>query len=131
MMQHYLFGIALVGMTHGSNWAQLAGQRSQNTATPYPPLKPMWSGRYGHQVVVLNQHTPRNYLTDEENSQRAAKDDPILVLLGGDDSLPLDTKNVTSSECMVHVHVILCYDVELLVFINCVCIRHWVGQASE
>lgn len=85
----------------GVNWAQNAGEREQNTATPYIPAtskRPLFSARYGHEVVVLNQATPRSYLTDEENSQRAKDSEPILVLLGGDDGLPHDIKNSTSCE---------------------------------
>ncbi|KAL7533889.1 hypothetical protein ACHAXR_009001, partial [Thalassiosira sp. AJA248-18] len=88
-----------------ANWAQLAGERAQNTATPYVPdqwhrdpstsLRPMWSARWGHAVVVLNQSTARSYLTDEENSERLRDDNPVLVLLGGDDGLPRDPKNLT------------------------------------
>ena len=70
------------------NWAQLAGDRVQNTATPYTPekwrqQKNMWSGRWGHAVVVFNQSITRSYLTEEENSERARGANPVLVLLGG------------------------------------------------
>jgi hypothetical protein len=58
----------------------------------------MWSARWGHAVVVLNQATPRSYLTEEQNSARAKESNPILVLLGGDDGLPRGTKNATSGE---------------------------------
>jgi hypothetical protein len=74
------------------NWAQLAGDRAQNTATPYTPEK-LFSGRWGHAVVVFNQSITRSYLTEEENSERARGANPVLVLLGGDDSLP----NITSA----------------------------------
>jgi len=92
-------------MIEGANWAQLAGERAQNTATPYVPdqwhrdpstsVRPMWSARWGHAVVVLNQSSPRSYLTEEENSARLIDANPVLVLLGGDDGLPRDTLNVT------------------------------------
>jgi hypothetical protein len=91
-----------------SNWAQNVGERAQKTATPYIPdqwqrsrassTRPLFSARYGHKIVVLNEATPRSYLTDEENSQRAKDSEPILVLLGGDDRLPRDAKNSSSSE---------------------------------
>jgi len=48
----------------------------------------MWSARWGHAVVVLNQPQARSYLTDEENSARLQGVNPMLVLLGGDDGLP-------------------------------------------
>ena len=79
-----------------NNWAQLAGLRAQNTATPYTPekwRKNMWSGRWGHSVVVFNQSITRSYLSEEENSERARGANPVIVLLGGDDSLP----NLTSA----------------------------------
>eukprot|EP00804_Cyclotella_cryptica_P001587 CCRYP_014936-RB/>CCRYP_014936-RB protein AED:0.02 eAED:0.02 QI:12561/0.87/0.77/1/0.25/0/9/0/1053 len=89
-----------------ANWAQLAGEREQNTATPYIPdqwhrdkttsIRPMWSARWGHAAVVLNQSIPRRYLTDEENSARAKGSHPVVVLLGGDDGLPRDTNNLTT-----------------------------------
>ena len=59
---------------------------------------PMWSARWGHAVVVLNQPTPRSYLTEEKNSERLLDANPVLVLLGGDDGLPRDTLNVTLGE---------------------------------
>ena len=55
----------------------------------------MWSARWGHAVVVLNQPQARSYLTDEENSARLQGANPVLVLLGGDDDLPRDTLNTT------------------------------------
>ncbi|KAL7471825.1 hypothetical protein ACHAXS_012134, partial [Conticribra weissflogii] len=90
---------------NAANWAQLAGERAQNTATPYIPdkwhrnqktsVRPMWSARWGHALVVLNQAVARSYLTDEENSARAKNDRPVLVLLGGDDGRLRDSKNNT------------------------------------
>ena len=47
--------------------------------------------------MVLNQPVARSYLTEEENSERA-RATPVLVLLGGDDGLPIGTRNATSSE---------------------------------
>ena len=92
------------------NWSQLAGDRAQNTATPYLPdqwhrnprtsVRPMWSARWGHAVVVLNQPSARPYLTEEENSALLRDANPILVLLGGDDGLPSDTSNVTHASEM-------------------------------
>jgi len=79
-----------------NNWAQLAGEKAQNTATPYTPekwQKNMWTGRWGHSIVVFNQSITRSYLTEEENSERARGANPVIVLLGGDDSLP----NITSA----------------------------------
>lgn len=58
----------------------------------------MWSARWGHAVVVLNQSVVRSYLTEEENSERARDANPVLVLLGGDDGLPRDTRNGTSGK---------------------------------
>lgn len=58
----------------------------------------MWSARWGHAVVVLNQAIPRSYLTDEENSERAKNLDPILVLMGGDDGLPRGGKSTLFGE---------------------------------
>ena len=86
----FLTGL-LICVNGANNWAQLAGERAQNTATPYTPEKwqnNMWSGRWGHSVVVFNQSITRSYLTEEENSERAQGANPVLVLLGGDDSLP-------------------------------------------
>ena len=101
---------------NSANWAQLAGDRAQNTATPYVPdqwhknpgtsVRPMWSGRWGHAVVVLNQPTARSYLTEEENSQRVLDAKPELVLLGGDDGLPRDTQNVTIGELKISLYII-------------------------
>ena len=94
-MNRHFFAITtslrLLCVDGGNNWAQLAGERAQNTATPYTPekwQKNMWSGRWGHAVVVLNQSLTRSYMTEEENSERARGANPVLVLLGGDDSLP-------------------------------------------
>ena len=94
-----------------ANWAQFAGERAQNTATPYIPdkwhrekgtsIRPMWSARWGHAVVVLNQSIARSYLTEEENSEFARDANPVLVLLGGDDGLPRDIKNMTTGEFAV------------------------------
>ena len=64
--------------------------------TPYTPQdfyidvsfasRPMWSPRWGHSVVVVNQtSTYRNDLSIEENSFRANHFVPRIVLLGGDD----------------------------------------------
>ncbi|KAL7555298.1 hypothetical protein ACHAWF_019048 [Thalassiosira exigua] len=93
-----------------ANWAQLAGIRAQNTASPYVPdqwhrsrgtsVRPMWSARWGHAVVVVNQSSARAYLTEEENSARLQDDSPAIVLLGGDDGLPRGAKNITSSSEM-------------------------------
>lgn len=58
----------------------------------------MWSARWGQAIVVLNQSTAKSYLTEEENSERLLGDNPVLVLLGGDDGLPRDTKNLTYGE---------------------------------
>jgi len=84
-----------------ANWAQLAGEREQNTATPYIPdqwhrdqstsVRPMWSARWGHAVVVINQPTPRSQRPPDgtqENSERLLDATPVMVLLGGDDGLP-------------------------------------------
>eukprot|EP00986_Skeletonema_menzelii_P003562 scaffold1118_cov150-Skeletonema_menzelii.AAC.8 len=81
----------LVCANGANNWAQLAGERAQNTATPYTPEQwqnNMWPGRWGHAIVVFNQSITRSYLTEEENSERAQGANPVVVLLGGDDSLP-------------------------------------------
>mmetsp|Transcript_4298 Transcript_4298/g.9268 ORF Transcript_4298/g.9268 Transcript_4298/m.9268 type:complete len:1107 (-) Transcript_4298:1229-4549(-) len=99
-----LFFFQLI-FANAANWAQLAGERAQNTATPYIPdkwhrnqktsVRPMWSARWGHALVVLNQAVARSYLTEEENSARAKNDRPVLVLLGGDDGLFGDSNNNT------------------------------------
>jgi len=78
-----------------ANWAQLAGPKAQNAATPYIPQewyksattakRPMWSARWGHALVIINQTSPRNDMTTEENSARIKEAQPRLVLLGGDD----------------------------------------------
>ena len=81
-----------------ANWAQLAGERAQTTVQPYIPqthhpytsatsaARPMWSARWGHTVVVLNQTSSyRNDLSIEENSERAMTWVPKLFVLGGDD----------------------------------------------
>ena len=81
-----------------ANWAQLAGERAQKTVQPYIPqthhpytsatsaARPMWSARWGHTVVVLNQTSSyRNDLSIEENSERAMTWIPKLFVLGGDD----------------------------------------------
>ena len=48
--------------------------------------RPMWTHRWGHAVVVLNQTSMyRNDLSIEENSFRANNLVPQIVLLGGDD----------------------------------------------
>uniref|UniRef100_A0A7S2M3Q2 Uncharacterized protein n=1 Tax=Skeletonema marinoi TaxID=267567 RepID=A0A7S2M3Q2_9STRA len=99
-MNWHLWAIAvfplLICVEGANNWAQLAGERAQNTATPYTPeqwQKNMWSGRWGHAIVVFNQSITRSYLTEEENSERAQGANPVIILLGGDDSLP----NITSA----------------------------------
>jgi len=108
-MDFYTLNIANMSIVFASaNWAQLAGERAQNTATPYIPdqwhrdpttsSRPMWSARWGHATIVLNQTTARNYLTEEENSLRLKDDSPVLVLLGGDDGLPRGTRNLTVGE---------------------------------
>ena len=79
-----------------ANWAQLAGERAQTVVKPYIPQKfynnaqtlkrQMWSARWGHAVVVLNDTSAyRNDMTMEQNSQRAMTLVPKLLLLGGDD----------------------------------------------
>lgn len=108
LLRYLLLLLALIQIVCSANWAQLAGIRSQNIATPYVPdqwsrspatsIRPMWSARWGHAVVVLNQAVPRKYLTAEQNSERAKDSKPILVLLGGDDGLPWDTGNTSFSE---------------------------------
>ena len=130
----YLHGThILCAYSLSANWAQLAGQRAQNTATPYIPdqwhrdpstsLRPMWSARWGHAVVVLNQSTARSYLTEEENSARLRDDNPVLVLLGGDDGLPRDSRNLTMGELLIESSA------ALLVFpsaalISCTCVAY-------
>ena len=86
-----------------ANWAELAGERPQNAATPSVPdqwprdrgtsVRPMWLARFGHAVVVLDEPTARSYLTEEENSDLLRDAKPVLVLLGGDDGLPRGTRN--------------------------------------
>lgn len=56
-------------------------------------VRPMWSARFGHAVVVLDEPTARSYLTEEENSDLLREAKPVLVLLGGDDGLPRGTRN--------------------------------------
>ncbi len=85
-----------------ANWAQLAGEREQNTATPYVPdqlhrnrdtsIRPMWSARWGHAVVVLDEHLPVLEATDELRVTN-----PVFVLLGGDDGLPRELFNFSTS----------------------------------
>lgn len=82
-------------MNYVANWAQLAGQRAQNIARPYTPqmnyrdasnsMRPMWTARWGHAVAVFNQTYPLNFLSGEQNSERAKTMQPKIVLLGGDD----------------------------------------------
>ncbi|KAL9186585.1 hypothetical protein ACHAXT_005823 [Thalassiosira profunda] len=108
MVLHLHLLLLLLQLVDAANWAQSAGTRAQTTATPYTPdqlhrspstsLRPLWSGRWGHAVVVLNQSTARSYLTEEENSERQRDDDPVLVLLGGDDGLPRGAWNATVDE---------------------------------
>jgi hypothetical protein len=79
-----------------ANWAQHAGERAQNIVNPYVPqnlsndtsfsARPMWTPRWGHSIIVLNQTSMyRNDLSIEENSFRANNYVPRLLLLGGDD----------------------------------------------
>ena len=92
-----------------ANWAQLAGIRSQNTATPYVPdqwhrnadtsARPMWSARWGFGLVTVNQSLARDHFTEEENSARLLESDPALILLGGDDGLPRGARSITSCKC--------------------------------
>lgn len=73
----------------------MAGPRAQNTAHPYTPqeiyrnaseaIRPMWTPRWGHAVVVYNQTYPLNHLSPEENSERTKSIQPKIILLGGDD----------------------------------------------
>lgn len=68
----------------------------QNTATPYVPdqwrrnhvtsVRPMWSARWGHAVVVLDE----SYLPEKMQKSGQLHDAriPVLVLLGGDDGPP-------------------------------------------
>lgn len=91
------------GIYNLANWAQLAGERAQNAATSHVPdewhrdrgnsVRPMWSARFGHAVVVLDEPTARSYLTEEENSDLLRDAKPVLVLLGGDDGLSRGTWN--------------------------------------
>lgn len=64
--------------------------------TPYVPQKwyhdasrierPMWSARWGHATVVVDQTSAyRNDLSLEENSERASTLVPKLFVFGGDD----------------------------------------------
>jgi hypothetical protein len=85
-----------------ANWAQLAGEREQNNATPYVPdqlhrnrdtsIRPMWSARWGHAVVVLDESLP-----DIEAADQLRVVNPVLVLLGGDDGLPRELFNFSTS----------------------------------
>ena len=46
----------------------------------------MWSPRWGHAIVVINQTSMyRNDMTVEQNSKRADELVPEMILLGGDD----------------------------------------------
>lgn len=45
----------------------------------------MWSGRWGHKVVVLNETLPRRDFSDEENANIVNTLQPRVLLLGGDD----------------------------------------------
>ena len=129
IMAHTSYHI-LCAYSLSANWAQLAGQRAQNTATPYIPdqwhrdpstsLRPMWSARWGHAVVVLNQSTTRTYLTEEENSARLRDDNPVLVLLGGDDGLPSDSRNLTMGELLVESSAALLVSSASLISFTCV-----------
>ena len=51
----------------------------------------MWSARWGHAVVVLDE-----YLHETAPPDQSRKSSPVLVLLGGDDGLPRDMLNLTS-----------------------------------
>lgn len=85
-----------------ANWAQLAGAREQNTATPYVPdewhrnratsIRPMWSARWGHAVVVIDE-----YVNNTNTLNRPPVSSPVIVLLGGDDGLPRESMNITAS----------------------------------
>ena len=96
-----------------ANWAQLAGIRSQNTATPYIPdqwhrdadtsARPMWSARWGFGLVTVNQSLARDHFTEEENSARLLGSDPALILLGGDDGLPRGARNDAFRELLPFV----------------------------
>lgn len=86
--------IFLLPLNEAVNWAQLAGKKEQNVVEPYDPddglspKRPMWSARWGHSTVVLNQTSMhRNDLTAEENSNRSMHLITTLFLLGGDDYL--------------------------------------------
>ena len=49
---------------------------------------PLWSGRWGHTVVVVNDTVTKNYLSIEENSRRIKNLTPAILLMGGDDYQP-------------------------------------------
>lgn len=79
-----------------ANWAQHAGKTAQKVVLPYSPQTfykdasfashPMWSARWGHTIVVINQTSMyRNDKTVEQNSKRAEDLVPEMILLGGDD----------------------------------------------
>ena len=53
--------------------------------------------------MVLNQPTARSYLTEEENSKRLLNAKPVLLVLGGDDGLPRDTRNVSFGELRIYL----------------------------
>jgi len=82
-------------LSAAANWAQLAGPRKQNVATPYMPqsnyenadeaARPMWSARWGHVATVFNDTTPRDDFSIDENSARLLGLRPKLLVLGGDD----------------------------------------------
>lgn len=89
------------------NWAQLAGEKEQNIATPYLPdqrhrnpatsIRPMWSARWGHAVVVLEESSSQwPHPPDSETSDSLRGTSPVLILLGGDDGIPRDLLNLTS-----------------------------------
>ena len=84
------------------NWAQLAGPRFQNNALPYSQKgisrNPLWSGRWGHTVVVLNDTTTKNYLSIEENSKRIKDLSPAILLMGGDDYQPNKYDNLINGK---------------------------------
>ena len=103
----FAFLLSIPSLIEAANWAQLAGKRAQKITKPYIPqnfyaykytqrtssststssnVKSMWSPRWGHAVVVLNQtSTYRNDLSVQENSQRVVGLVPKLFVLGGDD----------------------------------------------
>lgn len=97
-----LFNLKYYSLFIAANWAQLAGSREQNTATPYVPdewhrnratsNRPMWSARWGHAVVVLDEYVPEKNTLDQPPVSS-----PVIVLLGGDDGLPRDLMNITAS----------------------------------